>query len=144
MNDNPAHFIAVCPSCLTGLRVNYEYSGRMVRCRHCDEAFRPLSPDFGSASGSAEYAVGPVGVPDEQSDLVVSCPECATTLSVRARYAGRHVRCGGCQHKFRVDPDATAPANSPSTRMMRLSPCFTFGKNFWMTHGSRNVVVNMS
>ncbi len=113
MNDNPAHFIAVCPSCLTGLRVNYEYSGRMVRCRHCDEAFRPLSPDFGSASGSAEYAVGPVGVPDEQSDLVVSCPECATTLSVRARYAGRHVRCGGCQHKFRVDPDATAPANSP-------------------------------
>ena len=112
MNDTPAHFIAVCPSCLTGLRVNYEYSGRMVRCRHCDEAFRPFSPDFGSASGSAEYAVGPVGAPEEQPDLVVSCPECATTLSVRARYAGRHVRCGGCQHKFRVPPGA-APANSP-------------------------------
>ena len=113
MNDTPAHFIAVCPNCLLGLRVNYEYSGRLVRCRHCDQAFRPFSPDFGSASGSAEYAVGPVGAPEEQSDLVVSCPKCATTLSVRARYAGRNVRCGGCQHKFRVDPDAAAPGHPP-------------------------------
>lgn len=112
MNDTHEHFIAVCPSCLAGLRVNYEYSGKMVRCRHCDEAFRPFSPDFGSASGSAEYAVGPVGAPEEQPDLVVSCPQCATTLSVRARYAGRHVRCGGCQHKFRVEP-AAAPNNPP-------------------------------
>lgn len=106
MNDTPAHFIAVCPSCLIGLKVNYEYSGRMVRCRHCDEAFRPFSPDFGSASGSAEYAVGPITAPEDRPDLVVSCPNCATTLSVRARYAGRHVRCGACRHKFRVDADA--------------------------------------
>jgi hypothetical protein len=112
MNDTPAHFIAVCPSCLTGLRVNYEYSGRMVRCRHCDEAFRPFSPDFGSASGSSEYAVGPVEAPEGPPDLVVSCPKCATTLSVRARYAGRHVRCGGCQHKFRVDREARAADDS--------------------------------
>ncbi|MDR3623410.1 MAG: hypothetical protein P4L85_29020 [Paludisphaera borealis] len=114
MNDTPAHFIAVCPSCLIGLKVNYEYSGRMVRCRHCDEAFRPFSPDFGTVSGSAEYAVGPVAPADDESELIVSCPSCATTLSVRARYEGRHVRCGACRHKFRVVADSSAPA-TPTT-----------------------------
>ena len=38
----------------------------------------------------------------------------------------------------------TAPANSPSTRMMRLSPSFTAGRNFCTTHGSRNVAANRS
>ena len=38
----------------------------------------------------------------------------------------------------------TAPAYSPSTRRMRLSPRFTSGRNFWITHGSRNVTANMS
>ena len=38
----------------------------------------------------------------------------------------------------------TAPAYSPSTRMMRLSPSRTSGKNFWITQASRNVTANMS
>ena len=38
----------------------------------------------------------------------------------------------------------TAPANSPSTRMMRLSPSFTAGRKFCTTHGSRNMVANRS
>jgi len=38
----------------------------------------------------------------------------------------------------------TAPANSPSTRMMRLSPCFTSGRKRWITQGSRKVTENMS
>ena len=33
----------------------------------------------------------------------------------------------------------TAPPNSPSTRMMRLSPSFTAGRNFCTTHCSRKV-----
>jgi hypothetical protein len=111
MNDTPGLFIAVCPNCLLSLRVNYEYSGRLVRCRHCNEAFRPFSPDFGPAptSGSAEYAVGPITRPEDRPDLIVSCPSCATTLSVRAQYAGRHVRCGSCRHKFRVAADGGRP-----------------------------------
>lgn len=111
MNDKPSLFIAVCPNCLLSLRVNYEYSGRLVRCRHCDEAFRPFSPDFGAASGSAEYAVGPIVQPKDRPDLIVTCPSCATTLSVRARYAGRHVRCGACRYKFRVEADAAIREN---------------------------------
>jgi DNA-directed RNA polymerase subunit M/transcription elongation factor TFIIS len=111
MNDTPAHFIAVCPSCLMRLRVEYEFSGRLVRCRHCDEAFRPFSPDFGPDSESAEYAVGPLPTPERRPDLILPCPSCKTTLSVRARYSGRHVRCGACQHKFRADPDEANPAS---------------------------------
>ena len=38
----------------------------------------------------------------------------------------------------------TAPSASPSTRMMRLSPSETCGRNFWITHGSRKVVENRS
>ena len=38
----------------------------------------------------------------------------------------------------------TAPPNSPSTRMMRLSPSFTAGKNFCTTHCSRKVTVKRS
>ncbi len=37
-----------------------------------------------------------------------------------------------------------APAYSPSTRMMRLSPSFTAGRNFCTTHGSLKVAVNRS
>src|SRR2546429_590179 len=33
----------------------------------------------------------------------------------------------------------TAPANSPSTRRMRLSPCLTSGTKRWITHGSRKL-----
>jgi uncharacterized protein YbaR (Trm112 family) len=110
MNETPSHFIAVCPSCLAGLKVNYEYSGKLVRCRFCDEAFRPFSPDFGEAGGSAEYAVGPVSAPEDESELIVACPSCTTTLSVRSRYAGKHVRCGACRCKFLVDPESAVPA----------------------------------
>src|SRR5580658_1974228 len=38
----------------------------------------------------------------------------------------------------------TAPANSPSTKMMRLSPSRTAGRNFCTTHGSRNMEANRS
>src|SRR6201992_643443 len=38
----------------------------------------------------------------------------------------------------------TAPANSPSTRMMRLSPCLTSGRKRWITQGSLKVTENMS
>ncbi len=38
----------------------------------------------------------------------------------------------------------TAPANSPSTSRMRLSPCLTSARKRWITHGSRNVTENMS
>jgi uncharacterized protein YbaR (Trm112 family) len=110
MNETPSHFIAVCPSCLARLKVNYEYSGKLVRCRFCDEAFRPFSPDFGEAAGSAEYAVGPVAPPEDESELIVACPSCETTLSVRSRYAGRYVRCGACREKFLVDAGSAASA----------------------------------
>ena len=38
----------------------------------------------------------------------------------------------------------TAPANSPSTRMMRLSPCLISGRKRWITQGSRKVTENIS
>jgi len=112
MSETPSHFIAVCPSCLAGLKVNYEYSGKLVRCRFCDEAFRPFSPDFGEAAGSAEYAVGPVAAPEDESELTVTCPNCTTTLSVRTRYAGKHVRCGACRCKFLVDAESAISASA--------------------------------
>ena len=38
----------------------------------------------------------------------------------------------------------TAPANAPSTKIIRLSPSFTAGSQACTTHCSRNVTANMS
>ncbi len=106
MNGTPAHFLAVCPSCLMELRVNHEYSGRRVACRHCGEAFRPYSLDFPSEASSDDYSTGPVDSAVESPRLEVTCPGCSTSLSIRASYVGRHVRCDQCKHKFLVNDAA--------------------------------------
>ena len=103
MSETPTHFIAVCPHCLVGLKVPSEYSGQNVRCKHCDQKFRALSPDFPLTPGSSDYSAAAVSVPGSGSDrLAVNCPNCGTGLSVRRAYAGQHVRCGQCGQKFPV------------------------------------------
>ena len=83
MSETPTHFIAVCPHCLVGLKVPSEYSGQNVRCKHCDQKFRALLPDFPLTPGSSDYSAAAVSVPGSGSDrMTVNCPNCRAGLSV--------------------------------------------------------------
>lgn len=69
-----------------------------------------------SGSGSGEHPVGFADVSGPPGRVGTTCPHCRAGLRVEARYLGRHVRCGGCRGKFRVEPsrvvdvrDAPAP-----------------------------------
>ena len=121
MSETPTHFIAVCPHCLVGLKVPSEYSGQNVRCKHCDQKFRALSPDFPLTPGSSDYSAAAVSVPGSGSDrLAVNCPNCGTGLSVRRAYAGQHVRCGQCGQKFPVSLPGDAGASVESDLFSQL------------------------
>ena len=102
----------------------------------------------------ARIPVGEVTLISVRKPSITSMP---TKISPRSRSAGPIVwqisRSRGVRSvSFGVPPRTmlerrssgagtrlTAPANSPSTRMMRLSPCFTAGRNCCTTHCSRNV-----
>jgi len=103
MSEMPSHFMAVCPNCLVGLRVKLAYSGSPVRCKHCEHKFRAFAPDHATTPSSEEYTTGPVTAPGSDPERIdVVCPICSTALSVRRAYAGQHVRCQKCEHKFLV------------------------------------------
>ena len=111
MSEMPAHFLAICPSCLVGLKVPLSYSGSNVRCKHCDHKFRALVPDHLMTPGSEEFQTGSFndsGAAAERIDVV--CPNCSAALSVRDVYAGRHVRCNRCNNKFLVPKIEEMPA----------------------------------
>jgi len=123
-----------------------------------------VSQIFAATSGPLSRAIAriPVGDVTLISVRLPSITSMPTNNSPRSRNAGPSVaqisrsrgdRSVACAAPPRTMFDRrssaagtrlTAPANSPSTRMMRLSPSFTSGRNFWMTQGSRNVTANMS
>lgn len=103
MSEMPSHFVTVCPKCLVDLRVPISYSGSNVRCKHCEHKFRVFVPDHLMTPSSDEFHTGSLndsGSAAERIDIV--CPNCSASLSVRGVYAGRHVQCERCEHKFLV------------------------------------------
>jgi chromosome segregation ATPase len=108
MNDICSHFTTACPGCLVELKINSKYSGQWVRCQHCDKKFQATTPD----STATETSQAPPT--EDGSRLNVACPSCATMLSVRAKYAGRNIRCSGCGHKFQVNGQASVPSGDSS------------------------------
>jgi DNA-directed RNA polymerase subunit RPC12/RpoP len=111
MSESSTHFVAVCPNCLVTLKVKEGYSGHYVRCKHCDQKFRALAPDFlvPTTPSSEEYAAGPIRLDEAEEDRIsVDCPTCSTPLSVRKSYVGQYVRCKKCTEKFLV-PNVVSP-----------------------------------
>ena len=114
MVETPSQFIADCPNCQISLRVKYAWSGRHVRCKHCNHKFQALAPDFPPAPSHDESAaavlmvnsisseVDRMSVSSEVDRMSVVCPSCSASLRVRSIYAGRYVRCGQCEKKFLV------------------------------------------
>ncbi len=105
MNETPSQFIAGCPNCQISLRIKYAWSGRHVRCKHCDHKFQALAPDFPSAPSHDESAPAVLmvnSISSEVDRMSVVCPSCSVSLRVRSIYAGQYVRCAYCEEKFLV------------------------------------------
>lgn len=113
MNQPDPFSIAVCPRCLSRLRVKQASLGKTIGCTNCDHRFvAQASLGLGDES-SGDYTAPPVSNPRTEERLEIFCPECAAGLSVRKVYIGQHVRCRKCNHKFMV-PSLTAPIIPPS------------------------------
>ncbi len=113
MSEDPDERPAACPHCSARFRVRRDQVGRPLGCPHCGRAIGP-APLFGSGSGSGEVPAGVLAIPDPHGHVETTCPDCGAALRVRSRYLGRHVRCGGCGGKFRVEP-ARAVSIAPPT-----------------------------
>jgi hypothetical protein len=70
---------------------------------------------IGSVSGSGEIPAGSETASEPAAHLETSCPSCGAGLRVRARYLGRHVRCGRCRGKFLVEPSRASVLDAPTT-----------------------------
>ena len=111
MNEPLVHFLAVCPHCAATLRVQPEYAGELVACRHCNGAFRPSPATFPGSSSGEHHAAGPdPAAPGGEGHVAVACPECGVGLRVREKYVGGRIRCGHCKAKLMVPAEA-APAS---------------------------------
>src|SRR5208283_2087470 len=118
MVETPSQFIAVCPNCLISLRVEYAWSGRHVRCKHCNHKFQALAPDFPPAPSFDQSAAAVLIVNSTSSEadrVSVVCPSCSASLSVRSIYAGRYVRCGQCEKKFLIPSVVQGPRQANLT-----------------------------
>src|SRR5262245_27887728 len=63
MNDVQTHFVAVCPTCSSSLRVRRAYIGQLVVCKQCNMSFRAEEADQPSTTGSGSVEAGPVVQP---------------------------------------------------------------------------------
>ncbi len=98
---------------------------------------------------SVELAVDHVDADEDQAALAQMPARAARRSRARARvrsvFLGEPPRTMLERRSSAAGTRLTAPANSPSTRMMRLSPCFTAGRNFCTTHcfaeGDREQIV---
>ena len=116
MNDSPAQFIAVCPSCSAILRVNANKLGQNVRCSQCHYTFVGGEALESAAQRSAIHPLPPSNQADgvvERIDAV--CPGCNATLHVRRAYIGNEVRCKYCEAVFTVQAPGEEPRKAEQT-----------------------------
>ncbi|WP_337172949.1 hypothetical protein [Paludisphaera sp.] len=104
---------AECPHCSARVRVRPEHVGRPAGCPLCGGAIDTTSL-IGSGSGSGEVPAGAAAGAEPGGHVETTCPDCGAGLRVRARYLGRHVRCGVCRFKFRVEPSRASVLDAPA------------------------------
>ncbi len=120
MNDTQTHFVAVCPHCSTALKIRRVFVGQQVQCKHCEKAFVAEDAGLPGTVETGEAAAHPVQTPSTGERIVVTCPTCQTTLSVRRIYIGRQVRCKQCDDTFLVSDPTPGDLPSPSTQPDRF------------------------
>ena len=107
MDKTLTHFATLCPGCLTNLKVKYSYIGSQVRCNHCGHTFRALVPGVPATIESW----GQNGAGTER--MMMHCPSCSVSLSIRRAYAGSQVECKKCGYRFVVQKSEELPPLSP-------------------------------
>ncbi|OJW12372.1 MAG: hypothetical protein BGO49_21200 [Planctomycetales bacterium 71-10] len=113
MRDDLSGRLAACPHCSARLRILPEHVGQLIGCPRCGRAIGP-APLVGSGSSSGEFPAGALPAPEAPGHVETTCPDCGAGLRVRARYLGRHVRCGGCNGKFRVESATASALDAPA------------------------------
>ena len=81
MSESPSRFLTVCPHCLITLKVNYRFSGQLVRCKFCNHKFEALAPDVPPTIGAAESRAdlsNTDSIDAETARIRVACPNCST------------------------------------------------------------------
>jgi predicted Zn finger-like uncharacterized protein len=120
MNETQTHFIASCPYCSTQLRIRRGFAGQHVQCKHCNETFMAKETDGPATLSSGEVdPVRPLPPVSREDRVVVNCPSCQATLSIRRTYIGRQVRCKQCDEIFLASDSAEAIDLSPEGRLDR-------------------------
>ena len=102
MSDFQTHFLVVCPSCSSTLRIKRKSAGKEIQCKACNHAF--VAIDAGNlTTPDSGFVTAPLPQPVEPDErIVATCPNCQALLRVRRAYIGNYVRCKQCEHKFLV------------------------------------------
>jgi predicted Zn finger-like uncharacterized protein len=120
MNETQTHFITSCPYCSTQLRIRRGFAGQHVQCKHCNETFVAKEADGPATAASGEVdPVRPLPPVSQEERVIVNCPSCQASLSIRRVYIGRQVRCKQCDEIFLASDSAAAIDLSPESRRDR-------------------------
>jgi uncharacterized protein YbaR (Trm112 family) len=113
--------VLACPHCDRLFQVSPAALGKKIRCRGCRGIFHvphdttrvPLTP-LGAASLTDE-SLPPLAIPCViDGHDARSCPACSRTFRMKESFAGKTIRCRGCQVTFRVQATEPSLAGSES------------------------------
>ena len=95
-------YFVPCPSCQRELRINGQFVGRKVLCKHCQSGFRFRLDDEALTKKLAMY---------------VYCPHCNERLRMSRKYIGVKVGCKSCKGELVVtEPEPQDEQRSKSAR----------------------------
>lgn len=83
-----------CPSCQRELRINKQFVGRKVTCKHCQAGFRFRVDDPAVSSKLALY---------------VYCPHCNERLRMSQKYLDVRIACKACKGELIVSESDSVP-----------------------------------
>jgi hypothetical protein len=113
--------VLACPHCDRLFQVSPAALGKKIRCRGCRGIFHvphdttsvPLTPL--RAASIADESLPPLAVPCViDGHDARSCPACSRTFRMKESFAGKTIRCRGCQVTFRVQATEPSLAESAS------------------------------
>jgi ribosomal protein L37AE/L43A len=124
--------VLACPHCDRLFQVSPAALGKKIRCRGCRGIFHvphdttrvPLTP-LGAAS-IADESLPPLAIPCViDGHDARSCPACSRTFRMKESFAGKTIRCRGCQVTFRVqatEPSLAVPASPKAAPIEAKGP----------------------
>ena len=108
--------VLACPHCDRLFQVTPAALGKKIRCRGCRGIFHvprdttsvPLGPQ--ESVSSPDESLPPLAIPCViDGHDARSCPECGRTFRMKESFAGKTIRCRGCEATFRVRASEASP-----------------------------------